>query len=284
METSVVIVHYKRKANLHNTLMGLKLQRVRPNEVIVIDFDKDLQLERDYGFDLKIVIYDDSWRHLPVAAARNLGAAESRTENLIFLDVDCIPNQNFIGDLVKTDIPEDALVMATPYYLLGSIQNNWTYEELNRLSIPHHSRPTVSRLTLEKNYFLFWSLCFFQTKATFDLLGGFDERYTGYAIEDTDFALKAKQNEIPFYLHPSLVFHQQHPVYKPPINHLLALTANCNKFYEKWQLWPVPDALSAFKEMGLISWNLHKNRAIEIINKPTPEEIEDCRLENVPYR
>jgi len=284
MKTSVIIPHSNRKNNLFNTLLGLNRQSVVPTEVLVVDFDLDLEFTTDYKFDLRIISYTKSWKHLPVAAARNLGVIHSKYDHLIFLDVDCIPNPSFIEHLTNIEPNRKALVMAEPHYLTKPIDNQWTFEELESLSIPHHKRPEIKEMILEKNYALFWSLCFHLSKSTFELLEGFDENYTGYGIEDTDFAFKTERQNIPFYLHPTHVFHQQHQLYRPPLNQLEAIVDNCNVFFEKWRTWPVPKILNAFTDMGYIRWTSQESTPIDIESRPTPEEMEHYILKDAPYR
>lgn len=280
---SVIITHYKREGNLENTLEGLSLQTATPSEVVVVDMGKGLNLRNGYPFELKVVDFPEPWQSMPLAAARNLGTENSRTEHLVFLDVDCIPARDFCEKMVYASVYKNALIMGSPRYMLGG-----TYgigiEECPAHSIFHPSRPLISGIVREECYEMFWSLCFSLPKKLFVHVGGFDDRYKGYGAEDTDFALEVKKTGIPFYLAGAEVYHQQHPVYIPPLNHLEPIVNNCNLFYLKWGYWPMADCLQDFLEMGYIEWDMQSNAPITIVRNPTAHEIGERWVKNAPYR
>ena len=131
---------------------------------------------------------------------------------------------------------------------------------------------------------MFWSLCFSISQKQYSLLGGFDENYTGYGCEDTDFALCAKKADVPFYLINTEVYHQQHPVYAPPLNNLQSIVKNCNYFKKKWGYWPMADCLADFSKLGYINWEKETELPIQILKLPNEDGIQNFLMRDAPYR
>jgi len=244
---------------------------------------------------------------------RNLGAAKASHEQLIFLDVDCIVSATFIEQLsAKLAAHPDALIMGQPLYLprpltdeesLKLQQGDLSNTELNTIAVTNPYRHNLVDKAVEQaietgsstvnttqstsertqDYGAFWSLCFTITQSQFMAIGGFDTHYVGYGAEDTDFAFMARALNIEFYLTSDVVFHQQHSVYRPPLNHLSSIVINANRFYEKWQHWPMGGWLESFAEMQLIDWQTEQQNSITIIRKPTDGEIEAACYPDAPY-
>lgn len=281
---SVIITHHQREKNLSNTLNGLSAQTVLPNEVIIVDMGGGVGPLNNFPFFVKIVEMDRAWKFMPLAAARNLGAEQSINGHLVFLDVDCIPAKDFCEKMLIACSEENALVMGSPRYLLSGKGRYSGIGTLMEKSIFHPSRPIVKYARAEKCYELFWSLCFSISKEQFIHVGGFDEGYKGYGAEDTDFALKVKKAGVPFFLSDAMVFHQQHPIYVPPLNHLEAIVKNCNMFYLKWGYWPMVDCLEDFTDMGYTDWAVERDVPIAINRRPSSLEIRKRLVKNAPYR
>ena len=281
---SVIITHFQREENLRNTLNGLNVQTALPEEVIIVDMGHGIRSVERYRFDLKILDLGVKWDHMPLAMARNLGAEHSSTDILVFLDVDCIPSEDFCNGMVAISSSQNALVMGSPRYLLNKRSSRGTMEELRSDSIFHPARPLVVTVRKEDCYELFWSLCFAIPADLFEHIGGFDENYRGYGAEDTDFALEAKKAGVPFYLSGSEVYHQQHSVYVPPLNHLRAIVGNCNYFFIKWGYWPMSDCLAEFADMGYVDWYPETMDLISVPRTPTENEVARRLVKNAPYR
>lgn len=281
---SVIIIHYKRIDNLTKTLDGLTRQTVRPTEVIIVEMGARTPLNGKYPFDVVTVMYGEKWEFLPLAAARNIGANAGLSDTLLFLDVDCVPDVDYCERMARAVNETDGLVMASPRYLLKELNNEDVLNDLYDKSVPHPIRPSVIGIVEEPCYEMFWSLCFGISKQRFAEIGGFTEAYEGYGGEDTDFAMKAKIKKVPFYLCEALAFHQQHPVYIPPLNHFESIVRNCNRFYAAWGQWIMEDCLEDFSAMGYITWSKARKSDIELLAIPTTKTIREHLVENAPYR
>ncbi|MGM8884872.1 glycosyltransferase family 2 protein [Psychrobacter sp. 1U2] len=244
---------------------------------------------------------------------RNLGAAKASNEQLIFLDVDCIVSATFIEQFsAKLTAHPDALLMGQPLYLTRSLtdeeslqlqQGDLSNTKLNAIAVTNPYRHNLIDQAVEQaietgsstvnttqstsertqDYGAFWSLCFAITQSQFQRIGGFDTHYVGYGAEDTDFAFMARALNIEFYLTSDVVFHQQHSVYRPPLNHLSSIVINANRFYDKWQHWPMGGWLKSFANMQFIDWQPEQQNSITLIRQPTDSEIESAHCADAPY-
>ena len=318
---TVITTCYGRNRHLYNLLSSLTNGSIKPDEVIIVNDDADPTRLAD--FDLNIVQIattadvpaasnsDISTKTaFDIGHNRNLGAARASHNVLIFLDVDCIVAPTFIEQLsAKLQQQPEALLMGQPRYLTRPLSETESEQlqsgalpisHLNELSVfnPYRdnfddteSEPTSLNQTAMKHtaikktedYGAFWSLCFAITREQFEKIGGFDTQYTGYGAEDTDFAFTARQLDIDFYLTADVVYHQQHSVYRPPLNHLDSIVINANRFYRKWQCWPMSGWLSPFVEMGLIDWQPEQTTPIVSKRQPTRDEIEQAHCPDAPY-
>lgn len=316
---TVITTCYGRNRHLYNLLSSLANGSVKPDEVIIVNDDADPKRLADFALNIvKIpttVDLVDSADHqtleksdkteFDIGHNRNIGAASATHETLIFLDVDCIVAPSFIEQLsAKLNQYPNALLMGQPRYLTRPLSNEeslelqkgaLTNDYLNRLSVYNPYRdnfdakqsisteavPTAIKKT--NDYGAFWSLCFAIKREQFEQIGGFDTQYTGYGAEDTDFAFTARQSDTDFYLTADLIYHQQHAVYRPPLNHLESIIINANRFYQKWQCWPMGGWLEKFSEMGLIDWTNEQSNSITLLRQPSSKEIELAYYPDAAY-
>ena len=319
MPVTVITTCYGRNRHLYNLLSSLANGSVQPDEVIIVNDDADPKRLADFALNIvKIPTSEglvDSTNHqtleksdkteFDIGHNRNIGAARARHDTLIFLDVDCIVAPSFIEQLsTKLNQYPNALLMGQPRYLTRPLSNEeslalqkgaLTNDYLNHLSVYNPYRdnfdakqsistkaaPTAIKKT--NDYGAFWSLCFAIKREQFEQIGGFDTQYTGYGAEDTDFAFTARQLDIDFYLTADLIYHQQHAVYRPPLNHLESIIINANRFYQKWQCWPMGGWLEQFSEMGLIDWTNEQSNSIMLLRQPGSKETELAYFPDAAY-
>jgi len=269
----------KRSAHLRNLLSGLSAGARVPDEVVVVLMDEsDPEHEIDVpGLRCRYVRMNSN--DLPLARARNLAARVARHEDLVFLDVDCIPSTRLISAYEEVLMERDALFMGPVQYLQAPV-DSVDQTELELRSQPHPDRipPGERPVSACTRYELFWSLSFALHKSTWNRLGGFDGRFNGYGAEDTDFAYTARRDGVPLlWVRDALAFHQCHATYDPPLQHFDAIVENARRFWEKWGGWPMEGWLTSFAEMGLVAWTPGGD-GIEILRGPHPLEIEAAKL------
>ncbi|CAN5468392.1 hypothetical protein BH10ACT10_BH10ACT10_28630 [soil metagenome] len=119
---------------------------------------------------------------------------------------------------------------------------------------PHPARPAPSpgELVRSEDLRLFWSLSFALDATTWAAVDGFDEGYSGYGGEDTDFGQRAAAAGAPmWWVGDAPAWHQWHPVSDPPVEHLTDIVRNANRFHRQWGWFPMEDWLTAFADRGL---------------------------------
>lgn len=206
---------------------------------------------------------------LPLAAARNLGAAEATAQgadHLVFLDVDCIPGPSTVASYALA--LQDASLQARPPAVLGGDvaylpplaagQRDWTAPaDLSRLPEAGRHRPDRVRLgpaesRPEPDLTRFWSLSFAMSVADFWATGGFCPDYVGYGGEDTDFAqVVGSRGGSLTWIGGATAYHQHHPSTSPPLHELESIVRNAALFADRWGWWPMEGWLEAFRERGL---------------------------------
>ncbi|WP_201535457.1 glycosyltransferase family 2 protein [Psychrobacter ciconiae] len=307
LPVSVITTCFGRNAHLYNLLSSLAAASAVPSEVIIVNDDSDKDVLASYPLTIKQIPTKSTATdgRFDIGCNRNLGAAAASNEAMIFLDVDCLVADDFIESLFErmTRHPT-ALLMGQPRYLTRPLskiesrqlkQGKLAMATLNRLSIlnPYRFNFTMQSydqkdnddkgIILTQDYGAFWSLCFGIYRDQFKQIGGFDTAYIGYGAEDTDFAFMAKKLGIAFYLTNDLVYHQQHSVHRPSINHLNSIVVNANRFYQKWQHWPMSGWLSEFAQLHLIEWSAAQSTAIKIQNTPSQADIEAAHQPDAPF-
>lgn len=257
---SVLTLARGRTAHLYQLVEGLKRCRPLPAELVLVDMNDIPPPIPEAPFSVRrIALGGES---LPLAAARNLAARSAGSDHLLFLDADCIPSRG-LPKLIESVLDEvDGLVCPQALYLgPEDARGAWNEAELLAAGQPHPARvfPDAG-LCRETNYGLFWSLAFGVRRTTFDRIGGFDEAFTGYGGEDTDFGFRAKELGIPLvFAGGDVVFHQHHPVSDPPVEHLGDIVRNAQVFRKKWGWWPMEGWLRAFEAAGQIAFSSDGN-------------------------
>jgi GT2 family glycosyltransferase len=279
-EFSVLVIAHGRAGHLRRLLAGVDSSLDRPAEVVVVYMDEPTPELVSCGVPLRIVHISSSGDDtgLPLARARNAAAAAAKTANLVFLDVDCIPSAELFRALVGSLLPGPVLAMAEPRYLRRPLEHDAEVNDvqLRELSVPHRARAGLPMETTMSRHEMFWSLGFAITASSFAQLGRFDEGFSGYGGEDTDFAFRAREAGLSMRFVPAKVFHQHHGVHKPPLNHFASIIDNARRFYARWHRWPMEGWLEAFTQLGLIDW--HPGRAsITIVRAPSAVEVEAAR-------
>ncbi|TNC12747.1 glycosyltransferase [Methylobacterium terricola] len=270
---SVVTLAKGRPAHLANVLRGLERQTQKPAEFIVAVMQDGLYDLPQASFPVRQIRVPGE--ALPLAAARNRGVALATGDDVVFLDVDCIPAPDLVADYAAGLATLDGLLMGEVLHLPErATLGDWTYDDLASVAEKHSDRrgPPASGLEICHDYRCFWSLNFAIRRATFLATGGFDERYTGYGGEDTDFGKLLDQRGLPIaWMKGGLAYHQYHPHHMPPVHHLDSVVRNAELFEAKWGYRTMGHWLHAFRVMGLIDDT--PDRPIRILRRPDAGDL-----------
>lgn len=198
---------------------------------------------------------------LPLARARNELAGAASGELLVFLDVDCVPSRSLPRAYAEALAGHDALAVGETRYLPeGFVPDGVDDAVLRRAAHPHPERaglfPAAGESRLDTRHDLFWSLNFGLRREAFERIGGFDEGYRGYGIEDSDFAMRAARAEVPLaWIGGALAFHQHHEPTRLRPEGVPALVANAHRYRESWGTWPATGWLAELAAAGLVEWD-----------------------------
>jgi glycosyltransferase involved in cell wall biosynthesis len=269
MKVSVVTIVKNRKPALINMILGLSRGSVLPDELVIVHMNEgkyDLQSET-----IKILEYQlQSNNSLPLAEARNFAIQHANNKYVIFLDADCIPDVTLVQDYITAFKKSDILWSGRVRYLTKDVMNNDDLlTKLHDYSLPDKVREKHSNFSYE----LFWSLNFGCSKTVFNTVGGFDENYKGYGAEDTDFSFSARKNNVELGTINAMAYHQYHPSYDPPLNHLEDIISNALTFKQKWNVFPMEGWLKKFHDLGFIDYDYE---GIKLHRIPSKTEIEQC--------
>jgi GT2 family glycosyltransferase len=276
MSISILTIVKNRSGHLAELVEGLRRSDVLPDELIIADMGSDPAVTvPDAAFPIRIVHV--AGEELPLAAARNAAACAAIGDHLLFLDVDCIPMRGLVSEMIRQLHRNDALICAEVFYLGPTdARGSWSEENLRLSATPHPARTFPARgVREETNAGLFWSLVFGIRRARFNDLGGFDEGYTGYGAEDTDFSFRARQAGIPLlFMGGPGAFHQYHDVFDPPLQHVEDIVRNAQRFHDRWKIWAMEGWLRAFSDLGVVEWSEH---GVWLLRRPDALQLRQAR-------
>lgn len=277
MGISVLTIVRNRDLHLAQLVEGLRRSERQPDELIIVDMSDEPVPIPSAGFPIRIDRFETDG--LPLAAARNRAASMAKHDQLIFLDVDCIPLRNCIGLLSDTLLKREAILCADIRYLgPHDARGSWEEADLLARGRAHPVRSFPARgVREERNAGLFWSLAFALRRSTFETLGGFDEGFSGYGAEDTDFGFRAAAaGHKLLFVGGAIACHQYHITYEPPVQHVADIVRNARHFHARWGRWPMEGWLADFERLGLVRW---QGYALDLLRLPTAREMAASRVE-----
>lgn len=193
---------------------------------------------------------------LNIARARNFGAKQARSANLVFLDVDCLPEPGFLEHYATCfETQLSGVFQGHAWYLKKDVslakarQNRPRYTQYYRPGLDPRA-PFASAVT--NAYEVFSSIHFGCSQQTFWKVDGFDECYRGYGCEDTDFGQKLRAHKITLSMNKAEVFHQYHKPSGAPFESVAEVVQNANYFQSKWGWLPAKSWFETFAEAGLV--------------------------------
>jgi len=269
MTVTICTLASGRAEHLSNMLLGLDAQLRLPDEVVIAVMQAEPYALPSVRFPVRQLMVGD--KGIPLAAARNAAAKAAAGDDLIFLDVDCIPHPEFVTDYVALLAEFDALFMGEVLYLpAGATHGGIAIDAFEAIAVKHSERagPPEGRIGECSDYRCFWSLNFAVRRATFLRTGGFDERFVGYGGEDTDFGRVVMEAGVPIrWCRGARVFHQHHPHHMPPVHHVDSVIANAARFRDKWGHFTMEHWLRAFTLMGLVRLENGEHVRIRDVNE-----------------
>lgn len=279
MQASVLTIVRGRSQHLRNLIIGLQQQTQRPDELVIVWMQPDPDLDLpDPGCSIRHLHV--SGDRLPLAASRNAAVLAAKNDNLVFLDVDCIPSPNLIASYAMAMSQQHGLFLGEVFYLpQGAARKGWTFEDLNRVGVVHPAKPTTPQegIRKEPNSGELWGLSFALSKEKYLGIGGMDEAFVGYGGEETDFAARLGATGLPVYWTANArAYHQHHPIAVPPLQHFDDIVENATRFHWKHGRWCMDYWLSQLASAGFISWT-KEAQSIRVLRRPHTADLERSR-------
>jgi glycosyltransferase involved in cell wall biosynthesis len=273
-EFSVVTIVKGRRKQLANLLQSIEASTLVPFDIQIVCMDNVNEIIIPDGLNASIQPMDNADK-LPLAAARNAGIAAAQTDNVIFIDVDCIVSPTLFESMLNY-LNQGVIVTAYPLYL-PIVPDKGDFAGLRQQAITHPARERIPA-GVPVDHLQFWSLIFAVQKHTFNFIGGFDEFFIGYGAEDTDFAMTFHQAGIALFFAQDHVLHQYHAKYDPPVNYFDSILENAGRYKKKWNVLPMQRWLKAFQDMGLII--IDQDDKLNVIKEPSPDQLKKSISKN----
>lgn len=253
--TAVLTVVHGRHEHLAAQEASLAAgDRVPDVRVVVALGDRDVRAAPG----TRVVHVDADPAALPVAAGRNRAvraALDAGAEVLVLLDVDCLVGPRTVAAYERAAHERRDAVWSGPVTYLPAEARPYRLDALPTLDAPHPARPAPAPGTRVRDdrWELFWSLSFALHRDAWRATGGFDEAYTGYGAEDTDFGQRAARAGLGLWWDGSArAYHQHHPVSRPPVEHAADIVRNGRLFHERWGWWPMSGWLEELADRGVV--------------------------------
>lgn len=222
---------------------------------------------------------------MPLAKARNMAARNAVGDIYAFLDVDCIPDNQFVKRAAEAVNEEPQGVFLPEVQYLPAAPDGWMdeggdrpdYVTLEWAGERHPAKPNLRYRAIETigDFSELWGLAFILTAETWSAAGGMDEAFVGYGAEETDFGRRLERvgAEL-FWLGGTVCYHQHHTVHKPPLQHFASIVRNAQLFHQRWGEWCMDYWLDDFARRGFIERN---DDDLHVIRPPTAAEISSTR-------
>ena len=278
MSVSVLTLVRGRRDHLVNLIAGLNASWRQPDELVIAYMQRAAHTDLpETSFPIHAVFVDGD--AMPLAAARNRATSVAVGEQLVFLDVDCVPSPTLVARYADTaDHPGGIRLGEVAYLPAGALDGGLDWDELDRVGQRHPAKPAIApdEIRMTPNHGELWGLSFAISAADWRRAGGMDERYVGYGGEETDFAARLERAGVPmWWIGGARAYHQHHVVHTPAYQHFDAIVRNARLFHATWERWCMDYWLGQFASQGLIAWDA---TSITVLRPPSADEIATSRM------
>jgi N-acetylglucosaminyl-diphospho-decaprenol L-rhamnosyltransferase len=271
VSVSVLTIVRGRLSHLANLIAGLERQTRAPDELVIAWMQDVPSPLPETRFPVRSVLVPGD--PMPLAAARNRAAEAARGEQLILLDVDCIPAAGLVERYAATADAAGVRLGDVLYLPPGGVERI-DDAALDRIGVRHPAKPELAEdeIRATPSHGELWGLSFALSAADWRRAGGMDERYIGYGGEETDFAARLERAGVTMaWVGGARAYHQHHPIHIPPLQHFDAILRNARLFHATWGRWCMDYWLGQFAERGLITID---DTALTVVRAPTRDEID----------
>lgn len=206
LRASVIIPAYNAEKTLQACIDGLMQQTRIPDEIIVVDDgseDRTKTIAEAYSLVTLL-----SQKNQGPAKARNVGAQNANGDVIVFLDSDCVPEKNWLEELLKPFANEKVVGVQGAYKTrqtsvvaqFDQADIEYRYERMKRAKkldwIGSYSAAYLRKIFLEEKGF----------DETFPKASGEDAELS-YRLAEKGFVLVFAPNAIVYHTHPAHIIH-----------------------------------------------------------------------------
>lgn len=285
MDTSVSVVTIvkNRTPQLEKLIEQLENSTLTPDELVVVwmasPSDYSLLTSDKFNIVHKFVAGDD----LPIAQARNRGMAAVNSELIAYVAVDALISHDALMQGVRKWQPR-TVVTSQPRQVSDEDFRKGYVHIMSQTRLHHINSKETHHGMLSHD-----SGCatlFFIHKEDFETTGGFDERYTGFGLNDEDFFSQCRELGFAITRLPSDTFVRANPNARCPLHHLLDFCCNAQQFRQKWGRYPRHQTLREYAMAGYINDDfetagLHIQRLPDNPKKATGKQLQPVQQTRV---
>lgn len=200
---SVIIPSYDSEKTIDKTIEALLKQNYPKNyEIIVVDdgsTDRTEQVVKKFKY-VKFV----KQKHKGPATARNLGAKLSKGNIILFTDSDCIPDKNWIKNMVEPFKDKEIVGVSGTYKTLNPDK---TIARFIAYQIEQRHEKMKARKFI--NFIGTFSAAY--RKKVFLNFGGFDTRFKTSSGEDPELSYRISDAGLKMFFQPKAFVYHPHP-------------------------------------------------------------------------
>lgn len=190
---SIIVPFYKEIYNLEKCCKAISRQTVSPYEVIIINDNPHLNLDKIKNFYKFKVL--DNYENKGPAYSRNRGASNALGDILFFVDSDVIILKNAVEEVYNSFFNTGADIVQGVYVNLKKRRNIITrYMDLYN----EYKLQKIKSLTSVASF------CFAIKKDRFEQAGGFDINIQNPSVEDNDLSLRIHTLKLKIFLNRNL--------------------------------------------------------------------------------
>ena len=201
IRTSVIIPAYNAEKHIENCLRAVEAQTSQPLEIIVIDDgskDNTRTIVKTFP-DVKFF----SQQNQGPAKARNVGAQKAKGEIIVFLDSDCVPEKNWLEEMLKPFSDEKVIGVQ------GAYKTNQTavVAQFDQMDIEYR----YERMKRAKKLDWIGSYSAAYHKKEFEKFKGFDESFPKASGEDAELSYRIAEAGGKLVFNPHAIVFHTHP-------------------------------------------------------------------------
>ncbi|AEF02098.1 family 2 glycosyl transferase [Alteromonas sp. KS69] len=263
-----VIITVKSRIEAFTAFVNrLEKAELPPRELIVVWMGRPSEHSLYKSEVFNIVHRFDNCEELDIAGARNRGLAAATSSLCLFMNVESIFSPQLFKCL-QNSWSQSRVITSK----ISCVSEDISLTDYSDLIEHTNNNPETKEngsdcaFSIRQNSTLF---CI----GTDDLkrIGGFDEGYRGYGLNDEDFFQTCINANLDIERIDLITFIKERENYRCPVNHLIDFVSNAGRYKQKWGEYPCPEILQDFADKGYINQSFQKEE-LHILRLPTQEE------------